>query len=101
MQRSSVVDNFLGCFLIVAFSSFLGLIYYASEAYPKISAIENLDPDRGGRAKITLLLGNLCDPPAKLIADFEKANPKIQIESYHLSHRWNGDQALELRLKKK
>lgn len=89
-------ENILGITFVVMFLTLIGLVYYACEAYPSVIRVEG-DKTHGS---ISLSLGSLCDPPAKLVSDFEKANPQIEVESTSISREW-GKPVLEIKFKKK
>lgn len=97
-QKTNWIEGLLGCLLIVAIVSFVGLIHYSCNAYPKVWSAEQIDATH---AKVVLYLGSYCDPPSKIISDMQEKNPQIEVEGYSISHAWNGDIALEIRYRKR
>jgi hypothetical protein len=94
---SKLFESILGLLLVGSFVAFLGSIYYACEAYPSVVRSEMIDQDHGS---ITLKIGTLCDPPGKLLQEFQTANPKIEVEGYALDTEW-GVRVMKIRFKRK
>lgn len=100
MPRDKVEEFCEGCAGIVFLAfivSFFFLLHYAANAYPHI---EGYSANSSGQVTLNLLCGSYCDPPGKLVKDFQEKNPHIEIEGYSVSETWQGKR-IEIRLKKR